>query len=299
MNEPELSGDQVAQAIYTWSRILIDGSRGIGFSALSPSLRNSVDWLSRLQMPEFNLFPSHIISTPTLYRARKGFSEVGRTVRGETGIIYCKTANGVVDPAGRQHPVIHALFAEASALGLLCLSRIRESFWIRQIANAPGGGLNLQDIVISDIYSTRGSITKHVCPRDHQAALDLLRLIAQRRIELEGDIEIPLGRNALEHVALAFPLDIADNFSLYPYLTDNDPRRELHVRVYSIRSMHAGGSDMRLADNSENCHLRRAVMSAAKRFLYVDEPSLRRYAEAVLDLDTSNSASGVRSWRRL
>lgn len=297
MIEPKLSRDQVAQAVYTWSRTLVDGTRGMGFTSISPSLEASIDWLIRLQIPEFSLFLPSVAPSLTLYEARKGFSEVGRTVRGNIGIIYRKTADGVVDSAGRHQLVVHALFADARALGLLCVNRIREDFWIRQIASS-FERLDLPDIAASDIYSTRGSIARHVCPRDHAAALNVLRLIAQRRMERQGEIEISTRRNALEEIALAFPLDIVDSFSLCSYLTDHGIRRLLGVGMHDMTNSNAREDGRRPAGNFDNCQLRQAVMSAAKRFLYVEAPSLRRYAEAVLDLGASSAGGGVGSWRR-
>jgi hypothetical protein len=289
MSEPRFGSDRVAQAVYAWSQVLIDGSKGMGFSAISPSLSGSVDWLSHLHLPEFNLFAPHSIQPVFSYEERHGFSEVGRAVKGNIGIIYRKTADGVVDPTSRRHPVVHALFSDATTLGLLCLNRIPEHFWIRHAASSAGGGLNLQDVAISDIYSTRGSVTKHICPRDHSAALNLLRSVVECRIERDGRIGLRYGRNTLESIALAFPLDVADNFLLCSYLDDTVIRRELHLQAYDMAGLRTGSFSVGLASDSGSCQLRRAVMSAAKKFLYVDEPSFRRYANAVLDLSISNS----------
>jgi hypothetical protein len=291
MNQPRLSGECVAQAVYMWSRTLVDGSVGMGFCAISPSLEGSIDWLGRLDPAELGLFQGDVTGASSeLYEARKGFSEVGRMLVGDVAIVYRKTADGEVSRAGsRPHPVLHALIAESTTLGFSFVTRVRDDFWIRRVESSGGGGLGLTDLALADVLDEQDASTGHSCPADHEGAQDILRAVAAQGLEHECTIELPGGDRALAVVALAFPGDVANGFSLIPYVAIGGVRRELVLRVPTHartveeprrRSAVEGPA----VSGPDECTLERAVGQAASQFLYGAKPSLSRYAEAALKL---------------
>jgi len=280
MNGPKLPSGIVAQAVYTWSPTLVNGSKGMGFSAISPSLVESIDWLSRLNLPEFNLFQGDVTGASSyMVEAKKGFSEVGRMLADGIAIAYRKTADGEVSEPARPHPVVHAIMAEPSVLGLSSLTRMRDDLWIRKVEGPGGGGrLNLADFAPADIFEIQGASTGHSCPGDHQHAENFLRMLATYQFESEGTIPLP-NMDVIAAVCLAFPENVANGFSLTPYVEVDDVRRELVLRVAAVPV-----ANELAAANPSQCPFERAVEQAARRFLYCTSPSLIRYAEEVLTL---------------
>jgi hypothetical protein len=267
----------------------------MGFSDISPSLVELIDWLGRLDPAEFGLFQGDVTGVSSeLYEARKDFSEVGRMLVGDVAIVYRKTADGeVTQTPGRPHPVVHAFIAESATLGLSCVTRIRDDFWIRKVGGpGGGGGLRLTDLALADILDEQGISPGHSCPADHKSAEGFLRAVAEERFEREGTIELLGGDGALAVVALAFPEDVANGFSLTPYVAIDGVRRELVLRVPTdVRSVESlqriSAAKKPDVTRTIQCPLERAVQQAARQFLYADRPSLSRYAEAALRLSKS------------
>ena len=232
MNAPRLAGDGVAQAVYTWSRKRLDGTVGMGFFAISSSLVGSIDWLGRLNPAEFDLFQGDVTGLPDkLYEARRGFSEVGRMLADDVAIVYCKTADGENGQAsGRPHQVVHTLIGDPATLGLSCVTRVRDDFWIRKV-DGSASDLGLTDLTIADILEAQDAPAGHSCPGDHPGAEGLLRVVAAGKFEREGTIELPDGDGALAPVTLAFPEEVTNRFSLVPYVVIGGVRRELVLRV--------------------------------------------------------------------
>ncbi len=294
MNKPRLPVGSAAQAVYTWSRTLVDGSVGMGFSAISPALEGSIDWLGRLDPAEFGLFQGDVTGASSdLIDARKGFSEVGRMLVDDVAIVYRKTADGETrQTPGRPHPVVHAFIGDSATLGLSCMTHIRDDLWIRKVEGTGGGGLRLTDLAVADILDEQAASTEHSCPADHKNAERILQVVAEGGFEREGTIEL-LGREGVAAVvavvALAFPENVANGFSLTPYVAIGGVRRELALRVPTdVRSAEAPQqiSAMRGMDvgHPVPCPLERAVQQAASQFLYGTKPSLSQYAEAALKL---------------
>ena len=282
MTSPHFSGSAVAQALYTWSKASIDGSKGMGFAAISPSLEGSIDWLSKLQLPEFQLLPPGIDDSLNHYESRVGFSEVGRIRKEGIGIIYCKTADGAMDSFSRPQPVVHAFFGDAETLGLRCLISVHSDRWIRRVEGSVGGADRLLDADVSLICADPMEAIRHSCPEDHDGARQLLRMVAESDIERIGTIEIAFGHEALRQVFLAFPMDIANDFCLTPYVTVDGTRRELGLRVPDIKS--SGNTVPSVNSDVGGCDFQRSITQAGTRFLFVTDSSLRRYAEAALEL---------------
>ncbi len=298
MNEPRLPSGIVAQAVYTWSPTLVNGSKGMGFSAISPSLTGSIDWLGRLNPPEFNLFQGDVTGASSdLTESKKGFSEVGRMLVDGIAIVYRKSADGEASQPGRLHQVVHAVMAEPAILGLSCLTRIRDDLWITKVEGPGGGGLNLADLALADLLEVEKGHTGHSCPADHQDAENLLRMIAERGFEREG--RIPLGSiDAIMAVSLAFPEDVANGFSLTPYVTTAGVLRVLILRAPTETSPKETVQPRPSAKGYEasklgQCPLERAVERAARQFIYCASPSLSQYAEAALKLSKAPAADTV------
>ena len=296
MNGPRLPAGGVAQAVYTWSRKLVDGKIGMGFSAISPSLEGSIDWLCGLDPAEFNLFQGDVTGASSeLYEARKGFSEVGRMIVDDVAIVYCKTADGAVSQAAaRPHPVVHALVAECSTLGFAHMLHIRENFWTRKVEES-GGDLGLPDLAMADFLEGQGPSSMHSCTDGHEGAREILRLVAEQGFGHVSTIELPSNGGAAAQVAVAFPMDIANGFSLIPWVSTDGVRRELVLRVPvgspSGIAQQISGAAQRTAASPGECPFERAVQRAAERFLYGASPNLSQYAKAVLKPDTMNAPS--------
>lgn len=293
MTSPHFGDSRVAQAVYTWSKTSIDGSKGMGFTAVSPLLEGCIDWLTKLQLPEFQLLPSGIDESLEHYESRVGFSEVGRTCKEGVGIIYCKTADGAVDSFSRPQPVVHAFFGSSEALGLLCVTGIPKDRWIREVRGSAGGGLRLPDVDVSHVCTDSMAVMQHNCPEDHDGARQMLRMVAEYRIERIGTIDIAFGCRPLVQVSLAFPIDIADSFCLTPYVTVDGTRRELEVRVPDARMFSDDRSSLRVTSGFDSCQFQQSITAAAEKFLYVAQPSLRRYAEAALRVTDARRGPGA------
>lgn len=289
VNSLKLESGHAAQAIYTWSSKRVDGSKGLGFSTISPSLVNSLDWLTRLQPPEFKLFKTNNPS-PELYEARQGFSEVGRTVRGQISIVYCKTADGTLDITGRPHPVVHALLADTKTLGLLTASRIRQDYWIRELEISSAAGLELTDMALEDILDTTELFSGHTCPNDHNGANDLLRSLVELGIHGEGNIIVSSYPEALAQLLLAFPPYVVNEFSHTPYLTIDGVRHEIGLRL--PRQGDSNSYDSPAATPwSEICPLMQAASAAAAKYLFTQDASFGEYADAILRSSTRSATA--------
>jgi hypothetical protein len=284
VSNPNLGHRQVAQAVYTWSQTLVDGTRGVGFSAISPSLVTSIDWLTRLKLPEFRLFKTDS-PTSELYEARKGFSEVGRLVKNDIGIVYRKTADGAMDTSGRPQPVVHAFFANARSLGFLSPLHIREELWIRKLQPQSAAGLRLSDMQLEDVVAVPDGFFEHACPEDHEGAKELLRFLVAQSIEDGQVIHVPQGIESLPDVALAFPTDIVDGFSFTSFVEIRGTRCELKLRLPQVT---AESTADRTDENG--CQFRQAVLLAARRYLYVEKPSMKEYAKSVIDIEQKLTA---------
>jgi hypothetical protein len=271
---------QVAQAIYTWSTRLVNLSKGTGFSTISPSLEGSIDWLTRLQPPEFKLFTTNSPS-PKLYEARVGFSETGRTVRGQISIVYCKTADGTVDVTGRSQPVVHALLTDVSTLGLLNASRIRQDFWIRAIGKTSEARLELCDMSLKDVADAADLTADHTCPEGHDDAIDFLSSLLELKIRGEENIIVPSYPDALAQMVLVFPPNVVDGFTHTPYITVEGVQHEIGLRL-PFHNTGSGHEVSSLKPWSETCPLKRAAGVAAAKYLFSDDASIGKYVEAVL-----------------
>lgn len=274
-----LADGQVAQAVYTWSSRLVDGSKGLGFSTISPSLEKSIDWLTRLQPPEFKLFTTNNPS-PELYEARRRFSEVGRTVRGQISIVYRKTADGTVDVSGRPQPVVHALLANTKTFGLLSASRIRQDLWIPEIEQQSVAGLELGDIAFEDTVDPTNPIASHICPNGHDDARSFLRSLIGLGIQGEGNIVVSSYPETLAQMLLAFPSNVVDGFCHASYVTLEGVRHEIGLRL--PRHDDHSNSTFNFWQRTEFCPLKQATKEAATKYLFTGDASIGKYAEAVL-----------------
>lgn len=290
MTAPVFESGSVAQALYTWSKTRIDATRGLGFVAVSPLLVESVDWLTKLKFPEFQLLEADADESLDSYESRHGFSETGRIIRGHVGILYRKTADGTVDASQRPQPVIHALFGNLKDMSLLCIDRIPPDRWIREVKNTPSGGLrlpgggrlSLADGKLSDFCSFSWTSRQHECSKDHDNALQLLRVVADHGIDRVGSIDVSFDPAVLTDVSLAFPEDIVTNFSLTPYVTANNTRRKLTLQTPDLEAID-NDRGPRTASDMTGCQFQQSVIRAARAFLYVKEPSFQLYAKAILD----------------
>jgi hypothetical protein len=286
------SSATVAQAVYTWARAGVDGSKGMGFCAISRSLEASIDWLGRIQPTEFELFQGNVTGAEKLYEARKGFSQVGRTLRGDKAIVYCKTADGAVDDHGRQQPVVHALFSESTVLGLSSIKRIPDNFWRRGIETSAVGALKLDDLSSLDLLTQDDRSAMHSCPADHKRAANLLRVIVEQGFERDGYLELTDSDDVIALVTLAFPEDVAEKFTLNPYVAIDGVRRVLGLSVPNrgipgLRHplANAGPKASSFPKTSPGqCGFEAAVEDAAREFLRGKNASLCEYAEATLTM---------------
>lgn len=284
MSPSTSAGASLGQAIYTWSRSRLDRTRGMGFCVISSALETDIDWLAKLNPPEFQLFHEDVEAHPELYEARVGFSEVGRTVVDGKAIIYRKTADGSVDDANRPQLVVHALIGSAATLGLSRISQIREEIWIREVNSSALREVRLADCTLADVIASSDPHAEHACPDDHKGALRFLRLIADKDLGEQNLIKIQYGH--LRSVFLAFPVEVADGFSLDPYVAVGGVERDLTLRAPDGSRGGSLSHAEEAADgttSSGGCALLLAVHKAAEQFLYCTEPSFSSYARAVLD----------------
>jgi hypothetical protein len=121
-------------------------------------------------------------------------------------------------------------------------------------------------------------------------------MLVECEFEREGTIGLG-SMDAVMAVSLAFPENVADGFSLTPYVAVNSVRRELTLRapaktgvegtVRPISSTKGIG-----AARPSQCSFDRAVERAARQFLYCDSPGLSKYAETVLKLSKAPTDLG-------
>lgn len=292
MNKPVFADGSVAQAVYTWSRTLVDGRVGMGFSAISPALVGSIDWLGRLDPSEFGLFEGDVTGASSdLIDARKGFSEVGRKLVDDVAIVYRKTADGEISQGGRPHPVVHVLVAQSGTLDFSSMARVRDEFWIRKVDGSGSGGSGLTDLTLADILVENDGFIRHSCPADHQAAEDILRAVAERSFERDGAIDLQDGNDAIAGIALAFPPEVANGFSLTAYVAIGGVNRRLVLKVpTTARSAQVAPSRPgREGTAQDRCPLEHAVYRAARQFLSGESPNLSRYAQAALLSDQASA----------
>lgn len=283
MNESPPITQHLGQAIYTWSRSRLDGTKGMGFCAISPALVPDVDWLSKLNPPEFELFPSGMVGAGELYEAREGFSHVGRTIKSGRAIIYCKTADATFDDSGRPQLLVHAVIASRAILGLSRITRVRSDFWIRKVAQQSGLP-ELSDLTLTEFSAGDGQAPAHTCPTAHEGALRLLRAIAADGPDREGIIEIQASDAGLDEVLLAFPRKVADEFSLDPYVMTDGVKWNLTLLMPRGESQSASSAPKPDIADPGGCALEQATRQAAKQFLYCAKPSFQSYASAALDI---------------
>jgi hypothetical protein len=249
----------------------VDGSKGLGFAAISPSLENSIDTLTRLQPPEFKLFKVNVPDS-VLYEKREGFSEVGRTVGGGFSIVFCKTADGAIDVSERPHPVVHALMADVKTLGLLSASRIREGFWIRKTDQQTLARLQLTDSDLAEIIDpTIVTPIPHQCPAGHEEAVEFLKSLTGVR-EGTYNIDVASFPDAFSTLLIAFPQSVVEGFCHAPYVSLTGVEHEIALRL--PQAFPTGAVD--------NCPLRGAALASARKYLYGSDASIGRYAESVL-----------------
>jgi hypothetical protein len=281
MNPP---GESLGQAIYTWSRSRLDRTKGMGFCAVSAGLEKDIDWLAKLNPPEFQLFHEDADDNPKLYEARLGFSEVGRTVQHDRAIFYRKTADGSFDDANRPQLVVHALIGGPALLGLSRIGEVRDEIWIREVSRSALGEPRLADFTLADVMnSVQPAPTKHVCPDDHKDALSLLRRVAAADLNGQGVIEFPV--KDLRPVFLAFPTEVADGFSFDPYVVVGGVERNLALRAPSgprPDSLTVRDQAADLGTGPDTCRLMLTASETAGQHLYGSEPDFRAYARTVL-----------------
>jgi hypothetical protein len=286
MTELHLPNDRLAQAIYTWSLTNVDGTRGMGFSAISPALTGSIDWLQRFPSTAFRLFPEDAGEvTSDLYEARRGFSETGRLFERGIGVVYCKTADGAVDAMGRPQPVVHALFGDAGVLGLDVTTQIAEEFWITDVERIKQ---DLKDYAISDLPAIT-EVPQHLCPIDHEGARIILHLIADIGQTRNVILECPSSERILPEVLLAVPSGLARTASLTPYASLEGVVRQLHLTAHALSRVNPRVSAS--AAMLGRCEFARAVESAAQKYIYVRDPDLKSFAVAALEATAPRSGS--------
>lgn len=274
MRPPKFTEGQVAQAVYTWSKSNVDGSSGIGFSAISGLLTQSTDWLHRLQPDAFKLN----LDEPGLteeeaaarYQARANFGAVGRFDVDGVGVIYSKTADGAVDAKGRPQPVVHAIMGRPADLDVAQIGRIRVSFWRSQVTEDE---LNVQlpDLSLSDLVDAAPQSAD--CAGEHTGAKEFLR----RLRAADGNsvsLELTPAEAKLADIVDAFPPEVHRLIALNPYVVVAGTMYKFDLTVAKLYVPHQ--------EPPGESAWRRAVRMAAARHLFTERASLAGYADTLL-----------------
>jgi hypothetical protein len=268
---PRFDTNVVSQALYTWSPANVDGSKGVGFAAVSPSLAGSADWLQRLQPAGFNL---HLTSDQAtlleLQDEEREFSELGRTFAGDVGIIYRKTANGSIDSNGRPHVLVHALMGRAEALTVFAIGIVRPFAWLEHVA-AGEIPLQLADLTEADLCLERKDLlVGHDCQQDHKGARRLLQEIAEAPPTTRFERTFDSQTDALAAAGAFRP--IAPAVTCDPYVTSNGTSFVLACSPRPLRPLAA----------SARCTFEQGLLAAANAHLLFEQGDLPAYARAAL-----------------
>ena len=237
----------VGQALYTWASATLTGPSGVGFVAASPSLRDRLGWLQRLQPDAFEVRLEAVLAPSS--RSVGGFSYVGRIVRADTAIVFCKTDAAVHDAKQRPQPLVHALFSEDPALDLWALRAIPSGWWLRQL---PGGVMpNLNDVNMAALIpdSARSLWASHElthdCSRTDGRAARLLDRFAATTGN-ERQVEFMLGHypELLDDLLLVVPMAAWGGIELAHFEQDGAIIARVGLRVPELHQPSQVGSQL-------------------------------------------------------
>jgi hypothetical protein len=156
MRVPEIPSGTVELAAYTWCSSTLTGSKGLGFTNVSPGLGRYVGWLDGLDPVHLRVLETAGAQEPDQFPSWKRQVSVGQFANGALNVIYIKQVSAGVDDHGRNRPLILLLIGHSSELhlGMLDPGQARR---LLDIVAAPG---ILQSLSVSYL---RGPNFAHDC----------------------------------------------------------------------------------------------------------------------------------------
>lgn len=118
MRAPEIPAGTVELAAYTWCSSTLTGSKGLGFTNVSPGLRRYVGWLDGLDPMHLRVLETAGAQEPDQFPSWKRQVSVGQFAIGSLNVIYIKQVSAGVDDHGRNRPLILLLIGHSSELHL-------------------------------------------------------------------------------------------------------------------------------------------------------------------------------------
>jgi hypothetical protein len=118
VSKPEIRPGAFEQAIYTWSKVNLNGRKGQGFGAVSAGLRSSGLWLSSLNFDRFALLDDGLSHASQAYLGWQSQIVTGAFHASGVNVVYRKIASAGVDSGSRNRWLVHILVGRSDELDI-------------------------------------------------------------------------------------------------------------------------------------------------------------------------------------
>jgi hypothetical protein len=119
---PAIPAGTVEQAIFTWSKVNLDGHKGQGFGAVSAGLTDSLGWLQAIDSSHWKLADESLSHGAERYEGWTQFVATGAFQAEGVSFVYRKIASVGVDGHQRNRSLIHMLVGRPGELDLAAVS---------------------------------------------------------------------------------------------------------------------------------------------------------------------------------
>lgn len=221
MPPPTIPAGTAEQAIFTWSKVNLDGRKGQGFGAVSAGLKDSLGWLQTLDSSHWKIVDESLSGGSERYEDWTQLVATGAFQAEGVSLVYRKIASAGVDGHQRNRSLVHILVGRPDDLDLAVISD-DDVHWLGT-EDCPLDGLpDLPRLSISD-FTPRSM--EHVCA-ERDAAADALResLIAAATTVVVGQSE-PIGQPAevITALLIGVPTALWPNIELDWYVGPHGP----------------------------------------------------------------------------
>jgi len=256
MPAPAIKPDVVEQAIFTWSSLNLDGSKGQGFGKISPGLEHSVDWLNSLDRTRFQLSEPASGQDTGRFAGWRALTAVGAFSASGLGVVYRKVADVGQDGHGRERFLVHLL---VGLPGELDLARVGEAGapWLSP-EDCPLDALPaLSALTLGDLG---GRELAHSCAERDASARSLLRRLVMGSGELLiGETEAVTPVSVTGELLTGIPAGLWGQIELDWFAGRTGPLARIHIEPDGPSPTRSAGRAV-LAD-LDGCGLHREVES--------------------------------------
>jgi hypothetical protein len=174
----------VEQALYTWSKSNLSGGRGRGFTAVSPGLREEIDWLTGLDLSGIQDFEPDI-SESEGYAGWQQLVSTGTFVAGGLRVVYRKISSAGSDAVERNRSAVHMLLGRVEDLDLASVAD-DDLNWLTAEDCPLDRPPRLQSLSLDELRPRRAD---HECAVRDEEALLILRHLASSPYELRTEFD--------------------------------------------------------------------------------------------------------------